>query len=77
MKSSLSEIPGIAIGMSQKTPAPNKRGPKPDILKIEEDWEDAIDKALRKKRPEEGWPDQNQPKSDEKSHSEGDSDDQS
>lgn len=46
-----------------------KSGPEPERLKIEEDWEDAIDKALRKKRPEEGWPHEKQPKSDEKPHS--------
>ena len=33
-------------------------GPKPDRLKIEGEWEDAIDKAIDKKRPEKGWPKQ-------------------
>lgn len=33
-----------------------KRGPKPDILKIEGDWRNAMKKALEKKRPEKGWP---------------------
>lgn len=33
-----------------------KRGPDPERVKIDEDWEDAVKKALRKKRPEEGWP---------------------
>ena len=32
-----------------------KRGPKPDRVKIDENWEDAVKKALEKKRPEEGW----------------------
>jgi hypothetical protein len=35
---------------------PSKRGPKEDRVKIEGDWEAAIDKALTKKRPKEGWP---------------------
>ncbi len=33
-----------------------KRGPKPERVKIDEDWEDAVKTALEKKRPEEGWP---------------------
>jgi len=35
-----------------------KPGPQPERVKIREDWERAIDKALEKKRPKEGWPDQ-------------------
>ena len=31
-------------------------GPEPERLKIEGDWEDAVAKALKKKRPPEGWP---------------------
>ena len=31
-------------------------GPKPDHVKIDMDWENAIGKALKKKRPEDGWP---------------------
>lgn len=38
-------------------------GPKPDHLKIDVPWEDAVKKALEKKRPEGGWPD---PEKDEK-----------
>lgn len=34
----------------------NKRGPKPDTLKIEGAWQTAVGKALKKKRPKEGWP---------------------
>ena len=37
-----------------KTPKPT--GPEPDMLKIEGDWQDAVGKALNKKRPQEGWP---------------------
>jgi hypothetical protein len=37
--------------------APKKRGPKPEVLKIEDiDWKDAIKKSLEKKPPAEGWP---------------------
>lgn len=35
--------------MTEKKPKP--RGPDPDQLKIEGDWEEAVRKALRKKRP--------------------------
>jgi hypothetical protein len=35
----------------------NTPGPKPDHLKLEGDWEEAVAKAVRKKKPEEGWPD--------------------
>ncbi len=33
-----------------------KAGPKPDRVKIDKGWEDAIGDALKKKRPAEGWP---------------------
>lgn len=33
-----------------------KRGPKPETVKIDEDWKEAIKKSLRKKKPKEGWP---------------------
>tara|TARA_R110002072_G_scaffold4245_5_gene29982 strand:+ start:546 stop:743 length:198 start_codon:yes stop_codon:yes gene_type:complete len=32
------------------------KGPKPDRVKIDMDWEDAVNKALKKERPKEGWP---------------------
>jgi hypothetical protein len=38
----------------KKTPA--KRGPKPDLLKVEGDWKDAVKKSLAKKKPLTGWP---------------------
>jgi len=41
-----------------------KSGRKADRLKIEDqDWRDAIGKALKKKRPKKGWP---KPDSDQK-----------
>jgi len=35
---------------------PSKTGPKPDALKIEGKWQDAVKKSLAKKKPEQGWP---------------------
>jgi hypothetical protein len=34
----------------------HKRGPKPQMLKIEAKWEDAVTKSFRKKKPSGGWP---------------------
>lgn len=34
-----------------KKNAPQKRGPKPETLKIEGDWKDAVSKALAKGKP--------------------------
>ena len=39
--------------MAKKKPKP---GPEPDRLKLEGDWKKAVGKAVRKKRPEGGWP---------------------
>lgn len=36
---------------------PKKPGPEPERLKIDEDWESAVHKALKKDRPQEGGPD--------------------
>lgn len=33
-----------------------KRGPKPEVLKIHGDWQDAMKRSLQKKKPPEGWP---------------------
>jgi hypothetical protein len=42
---------------------PKQRGPKPEILNIEGiGWEDAMKKALQKKRPDVGWPKPEKPK---------------
>jgi len=42
----------------KKTPKkpPLQPGPKPDLLKIDCDWEEAVKKSLEKKKPTEGWP---------------------
>ena len=34
------------------------RGPEPERLKIDEDWRNAVGKALKKRRPKQGWPKQ-------------------
>ena len=33
-----------------------KRGPKPDVLKLEGDWRELMKQSLQKKKPKEGWP---------------------
>jgi hypothetical protein len=35
---------------------PRPRGPEPERLKIDGDWEDAVRDALKKKPPPGGWP---------------------
>jgi hypothetical protein len=40
---------------SASKPKPIK-GPEPERLKIDGDWVDAIDHALKVKRPATGWP---------------------
>ncbi len=47
--------PEIGHGERMKK-KPAKRGPKPEILKLEGDWKDNIKKALGVKRPTGGWP---------------------
>jgi hypothetical protein len=40
-----------------KAKQPQKpRGPKPEVLKIEGNWKDAMRKLISKKRPVGGWP---------------------
>jgi hypothetical protein len=42
---------------AKKTPEKKApRGPKPDTLKIDGTWQDAVKKSLGKKKPAEGWP---------------------
>jgi hypothetical protein len=33
-----------------------KRGPKTELLKVNGNWESAVNKALMKKKPKKGWP---------------------
>ncbi len=35
-----------------------KRGPKEDYLKVDGNWQEALKKAVKKKKPAEGWPDE-------------------
>lgn len=46
----------MLIPMTKSTSKPRKRGPKPETVKIEGGWVQAVKKALKKKRPAEGWP---------------------
>jgi hypothetical protein len=34
----------------------NIPGPKPEVLKINGNWQDAVKESVRKKRPANGWP---------------------
>jgi hypothetical protein len=43
-------------------PGNEGRGPKPDRVKIEGDWEGAVGKALNKPRPKDGWPEEKKKK---------------
>ncbi len=46
----------MAKVQTQPEPASIPRGPKPEVLKIEGDWQDAVKKSLAKKKPAAGWP---------------------
>jgi len=39
-----------------KHPAKQSTGPRPDTLKLEGAWQDAMNKAIKKEKPKEGWP---------------------
>lgn len=45
----------IRMASTKRRPK-RKTGPKPDVLKVEGDWQEAIKKSLAKKKPEDGWP---------------------
>jgi hypothetical protein len=45
-----------ATDRSAPKPKRTAKGPEPERLKIEGDWEKAIDHTLRVKRPPSGWP---------------------
>jgi hypothetical protein len=40
--------------MAKKTN--KKRGPKTEYLKIDGNWQNAVNKVLKKKKPKKGWP---------------------
>jgi hypothetical protein len=48
MKKAVKRIPAARAGA--------RRGPKPDVLKIQGHWADAVKQSLQKKKPPEGWP---------------------
>ena len=33
-----------------------RRGPKPDLLKLDGDWRELMKQSLQKKKPKDGWP---------------------
>ena len=39
-----------------KTQKKQPPGPKPEVVKIEGDWREAIKKSLQVKKPANGWP---------------------
>ena len=41
-----------------KKPARQKPGPEEERVKIDIPWEDAVKKSLGKKKPKEGWPEE-------------------
>ena len=43
---------------------PGKPGPEPDRLKIEVPFEEGLRRALKKKKPKEGWPEPEEPQPD-------------
>jgi len=46
--------------MPDKLKQPNKKlntpGPKPEVLKLDGNWRDAVKRSLAKKKPANGWP---------------------
>ena len=43
--------------LSKRHPMPkSKPGPKPELLKINGNWERAVTQSLRKTKPANGWP---------------------
>lgn len=54
--------------MRMITPKNMKLEPVSDHIRIDEEWQDAVRKALKKKRPEDSWPkDDEQPHPDPRS----------
>jgi hypothetical protein len=42
--------------IEKASPPKTTPGPKPDLLKIPGNWQDAVKKSFGKKKPPEGWP---------------------
>lgn len=49
-------MPAHTAPKPAKKKRPAKTGPKPETLKIEGKWQDAVRKSLSKKKPASGWP---------------------
>jgi hypothetical protein len=45
----------------EKKKTPPKTGPEPARVKISTPWEKAVSDALKKQRPEKGWPEEPKP----------------
>jgi hypothetical protein len=43
----------------KKKPPTKQRGPRPENLKIDGSWKNAVKRSFLKKRPAEGWPKEN------------------
>jgi hypothetical protein len=56
MESDSPTMPRQTVMPKPKPKAKEKSGPKPDLLKIEGRWQDAVQKSLAKKKPATGWP---------------------
>lgn len=53
----ISEVKAVDKSNPRDNPKERRKpGPKADKVKIEGDWERAMEKALKKKRPKDGWP---------------------
>jgi hypothetical protein len=44
------------VKAKKRTPKKKTPGPKPEVLKLEGNWKDAIKKSLKLTRPPGGWP---------------------
>ena len=47
--------------MTSKKPENKKAGPEPERVKIDKPWAKAVGDALKKARPEQGWPEESKP----------------
>jgi hypothetical protein len=46
----------LPVQMKAAKKKPQKRGTKPEMLKLNGNWQAAIKKSFQKKRPANGWP---------------------
>jgi len=52
--------PMLASTMRMTTPKQKKLEQNSELVRIDEEWQDAISKGLKKKRSEDGWPKKDQ-----------------